>query len=102
METLLKFLGAALLAAVIFVGYSLLSGYIVYKFWGWFILPVFPFLPIITIIQGIGIGMFISLFGRDTTVYLKDEYQSESAKYMIGIKPFIVLLVGYLVHIIFY
>ena len=38
----------------------LLQGWIIAKFWAWFIIPIFPVKPL-SLIQAIGFSMFVSL-----------------------------------------
>lgn len=82
-------------------------GFLLYKFWYWFILPVFPALTHITFYQAVGLWFFISLFkGLDYSAYNqhnkdKDEqgYKDfEKVKLWSGILgPWLLLLIGYFI-----
>jgi hypothetical protein len=82
------------------VAYSAMSwGYVLYKFWGWFLLPVFPNLPHINFLLAIGLMMFIDLFKNHSNLVIKKEYREVNTE-MIGhaIAPWIILLVGFAVY----
>jgi hypothetical protein len=57
MDTLGKFVAAIVM---IIIG-LLVGGFILMMTWSWFIVPVFPTLPVLTLGQAIGIDVFISL-----------------------------------------
>jgi len=80
--------------------YGALSwGLLMYKFWSWFLLPVFPTLPNITFNQAIGLAMFIGLFHTVQTQVLKKECKDESQSIILPIiTPWITLLIGWLVY----
>lgn len=67
----------ALLVGLIF--YNCMSwGYICLKFWGWFMIPIFPHLPQITYWQAVGLMLFINLFHNHSTEGIKDEFKTEA------------------------
>lgn len=53
---------------------SIAWGFVVYRFWYWFILPVFNNLPAIDFKQAIGIGIFLNLFKNYNTL-IKTEFR---------------------------
>ena len=74
-------------------------GYIFYSFWGWFVLPVFTTLPVVNIYQAIGLVMFLDLFKNMNMPVMKEEYRdSTTQSVMTIIAPFVVFIVGWLVH----
>lgn len=101
MEALILFIGIlALLAFAFFYG-AFAWGWVMYKFWYWFVLPVFTTLPELTIIQCVGLMMFISLFKSYPAQIIKTEYVNEvGSKLLSIIAPPLILLVGWLVKII--
>jgi len=52
-------------------------GFICYKFYYWFILPVFTQVPLITLSQAIGFIFFISLFKNNYYDNIKKEFKDE-------------------------
>lgn len=101
MEILLFLLGTiAVLAFGFFYG-AFAWGWVVYKFWYWFVLPVFTTLPELTIIQCIGLMMFIGLFKAAPAQIIKSEYVNETSSNVLPIiAPLVTLLIGWLVKII--
>lgn len=96
---------AALLDIVIIIAlaltYSAFSwGLVLYKFWTWFILPVFITLPVITLVQAVGLVFFISLFKAQAVQVIKDEYLKKNyVLYGNLLTPWITLFIGYLVKV---
>ena len=80
------------------------TGFVVYSFIHWFLIPLIPIL-VITYKQSIGIGYIIHLFKPKLTskLYLKDiEIESKSITWMIILSPWIIWLSGYIFHQYFY
>jgi hypothetical protein len=101
----MEIFGIVILAAIVFalaLLYGSLSwGLVMYKFWYWFILPVFPSLPQITFVQAVGLMFFIGLFKGVETQVLKKEYKDETTASIAAIvAPWLTLVVGYLVWIV--
>ena len=101
-----------LLAAVVFVAivgigivYSTFSwGFVLYKFWGWFLIPALALtFPDVTVNQisfplAVGIFMFTTFFKNHETQVVKKEYKDETASNLGGIlAPWITLFIGWLV-----
>jgi hypothetical protein len=82
------------------VAYSAMSwGFVLYKFWYWFLLPVFPNLPHITFLLAIGLMMFVDLFKTHAATAIKDEFRDKNTEIISNIiAPWIVFVVGYFVH----
>lgn len=75
-------------------------GFVTYKFWYWFILPVFPDLPHVTFWQAVGIALFIGLFKNASQPTVKKEYRDESSVHVMWSAPWIVLLIGWIFSLI--
>lgn len=58
----------ALLLFIIGVYSSLSWGFVLYKFWGWFLLPIFPTLPILDFWMAVGLMFVIGLFHAKSPV----------------------------------
>jgi len=84
-----------------FIYNTLAWGLVLYKFWGWFILPVFVTLPVLTFIQALGLMFVISLFKNSTNQSIKKEYINEDVTLtLIFLSPWIILFFGWLAYII--
>lgn len=90
----------SLTTIVIGIAYGVLtSGLLLYKFWSWFVTSVFPSLPVLMFSQAVGLAVFLNLIGKGQSQLIKKEYvdpDSNTAKWLL---PWIVLLVGYIVHL---
>lgn len=87
----------------IFVYDTLAWGLVLYKFWGWFVLPVFATLPTLTFVQALGLMFVVGLF-KNTYVgnNIKDEYVKDkhSATWMLLLAPWVTLFFGWLAYTI--
>lgn len=73
-------------------------GVVLTVFWKWFILPVFPTLPTITLAQAIGLMMVVNLFDKNVPQVLPVELEDTEKKNVFDIvNPWVVLLVGWIV-----
>lgn len=100
MEALLLLLGVILLMVFAFFYGAFAWGWVTYKFWIWFVLPVFTNLPELTVIQCVGLMMFISLFKGTPAQMIKNEYVNETLSNVLPIiAPILILFVGWLVKI---
>jgi hypothetical protein len=100
----MTFIITAIIAAIILgiaILYSSLSwGLVMYNFWSWFLLPVFPTLPNITFNQAIGLAMFIALFHNVQSQIIKKEYKDETQeRLVILIAPWITLAFGWVIQL---
>lgn len=78
----------------------LLGGFIISTFWGWFIQPTFPTLPLLTVGQGIGLSVFISflLRGLARTSDIKETgFWVQMVTHIVGL--LVSLLFGWIVHL---
>jgi hypothetical protein len=102
-EKLTVFLGVlSLIVLGIFYG-ALTWGLICWKFWYWFLLPVFPALPHVAFIECVGLMMFITLFRNHTAQQIiEDDYTTTSYNTVVFINflmPWVILGMGYFVHV---
>jgi len=99
METIIAAIIFIVFIGIMFVYDALSWGLVMYKFWGWFVLPVFTTLPVLTFVQALGLMFVIGLFKNHITGdNIKDEYKRnkwESALILL-IFPWITLIFGWL------
>lgn len=96
MEILISVFGVIALLTVIVMYNTFSWGFVCFKFWNWFVLPVFTTLPVITFWQAIGIMFFITLFKNQSTTVVKKEYKDQNSEIvMYLIAPWLLLLIGY-------
>lgn len=70
---------------------------IVYQYYHWFALPLYPQLPTINFEEAIGLSFLISLFKTHSSLAIKDEYRDKTLEYAIlFLGPWFLLLVGYI------
>jgi hypothetical protein len=95
-----------LIAAAFFIGmiayYSFSWGYVISVFYGWFVLSAIPTLPHFTVLQFVGFSLFCNALIRGNSTHLKDEYKDEYSKKFSFFGPWLVLLVGYVIHSIWF
>ena len=88
-----------------FFVYDTLSwGLVLYKFWGWFVLPVFVELPALTFVQALGLMFVIGLFkNRHVGDSIKDEYKKNKneSTWILILSPWVSLLFGWLAYVLF-
>lgn len=102
MDKFQKFIGGVTLIALFFI-YNIFSwGFVFYKFYNWFILPVFTNLPQITFISAVGISIFTSMLNRNNQIKIDKTEEIEYTKAFLSIAlPFLVLGLGWLTYVIF-
>lgn len=102
MKNLLLFVYA--LFVIIYGAFS--YGFILHKTYYWFIFPYYENLPSFTILNAIGINLFINvLISHNNGKELKDEYYKESTltyNVMEILKPWIMLLTCYVIKLILF
>lgn len=95
-------IGIILVMLVVFglIIYSAFSwGFVTYKFYYWFVLWLFPELPLITFWQAVAVSMLLSLFKNHTQTEVKDEYKDSTATTInILIHPWLVIFAGWVIH----
>ncbi len=81
---------------------SFVKGFIVYKFWYWFLLPAFPTVPHISYIHAVGLSLLLVLFHQvdSTKKSIVGNEIVTKPDYGLGlIYPWLVLLMGWVVHL---
>jgi hypothetical protein len=98
MKALLSIIFGSLFVMLIVSYVTFSYGFLVFYFWKWFLMPVFPSLLYLTIYQAMGISMFIGLF-KTPQMSIKKEFKDESPAVLVGsfFAPWITLLLGLLV-----
>ena len=83
--------------------YNALSwGVVMYFFYPWFVLPVFVDLPELLFVQAVGLSLFISLFRKHSEEHVKSEYIDGNTKmWSFFTVPWILLFMGWLIHLLF-
>lgn len=90
---------------------AVLGGLVLYKYWGWFVLPVFPLLPTPTILHFIGLKLFLGIATLKVSAPKKrtESEKEEAKKREAGVWEQIcfalwmygcMLLVGWLTHML--
>jgi hypothetical protein len=73
-------------------------GFVLYKFWQWFVLPVFTTLPHISISQAVGLMMVVQLFDKNIPQVFDDEFLNSDKKNVFDIiSPIITFVFGWIV-----
>ena len=95
-------MGILILLVIIFgaIIYDALAwGLVVQKFWGWFLVPVFPeVLDPISFKLAVGLAFFIGLFHARNYTSIKSEYKDGTTEVVtMLIAPWITLLIGAIV-----
>jgi hypothetical protein len=104
-----EILGIGVIFAIIIIAsfvYDMFSwGFVFYKFWYWFVLPVFNThtvlnmvnpLPEITFYQSIGLVCFTMLISHRNVYLVKKEYKDETTSTIINIiSPWIIFIIGW-------
>jgi len=88
---------------LVFIYETLTWGLVLFKFWGWFVLPVFVALPALTFVQALGLMFVIGLFKLNYTGEgIKDEFKKNEWNSVITliVFPWITLLFGWLAYTI--
>jgi hypothetical protein len=104
MEALFMLVGAMGLMFIALIYGAFAYGFVVYKMYYWFLLPVFINLPHISVYEGIGIGLFIGLFRSNSShdYEYKGETLKEKTKWStIILLPWFTLGAAYLIKCIF-
>ena len=74
-------------------------GFILYKYYHWFAMPISPNIPNISFYQAIGLSLIISLFKNNIFVIPNKEYRDDSFMiFIIVISPIIALFIGFLIN----
>ncbi len=102
MEILLQFLGVLFLIPFLVLYSSFSWGYVATIFYSWFIIPLFPQLPIFTWLQFAGMMFMINCFVHISKSNIKEEYTNKTEGIiLIFINPWLTLLGGWILHLIY-
>ena len=75
-----------------------IKGFVLCRLWFWFIVPIFHIVPL-TFPVGVGIAMMFALLSYTPPWTFHDYDEEYQQNIMIGLKPFLVLGVGWIVHL---
>lgn len=101
MEAIIGLILVVILFGILFIYDALSWGLVMYKFWGWFVLPIFTTLPTITFVQAIGLIFFVGLFkSHFIGENIKDEYKKNTYGTAIVtiVMPWVTLIFGWLAY----
>lgn len=94
-------LGVFALMGLLIIWSTFAWGWVLFKFWGWFLMPVFPMLPEVTLVQCMGLMLVIGLF-KGAATYIKDEYKDQTHQWVaLIINPWLTLLIGWMIYSMF-
>ncbi len=100
MEALLALIGILALIPLALFYSSFSWGFVISKFYLWFIVSAFPQIPHFTILQFIGFTFFlIAIMPKRHSIPIKKEFKNENEHWILLIfSPWITLLCGYLIY----
>lgn len=104
MEALLALIGVFGLVAIGIIYSAFAYGFITYKFYCWFLLPVFTSLPHITVSYAIGLSLFIGLFKGSSSMdytYKGEKLKADPNWASVIVMPWLLLGAAYMIKIIF-
>ena len=91
-------------AAIVVLG-AIMRGFVLKKLWGWFVIPLFPSAPAVSIAQAIGISLVVGYLTHQDSES-KSESSASSAKGVMAfallglfIQSAIVFLFGWVTHL---
>ena len=85
-----------LIAMIPFIVFS--NGVLTYYLWRWFLMPTFPMVPALTLVQCIGINFFINLFKNHNMQKTDDKVDFDFTPVFL---PWVVLLFAWIFKSIF-
>lgn len=100
---LLTIFGFIFLVTIFILYSSFAWGTVMYHFWYWFLLPVFPTLPLISFWQAVGLSLFADLFkSRDLSIDKSSEDDSKEMQKLVAanIFPWLILLIGLFINMV--
>jgi hypothetical protein len=102
-DALGKLVVAIGIAAALIIYSAFSWGYVTFTFYNWFILPTFTALPIISVIEFVGIQFFITSLIRHSGTSIKKEYQDQGMYWfwMIG-GPWVSLFLVWMIKGMFF
>jgi hypothetical protein len=97
---MIGFIIVVAIIAGIFLYDTLAWGWVLFKFWGWFVLPVFVAVPALTFIQALGLMFVIGLFKNHTPSTIKKQYRDDNS-WLLFATPWFTLFFGWLAYVLF-
>ena len=102
MEALIALIGIVVVMGLVILYDTFSYGFLLYKYWGWFILTAFPTVPHITFYQCVGIYLVINLF-KNHDISDKSingtKIKTEANWGVVILIPWFSLLIGYFIHL---
>ena len=93
-----NFLTTVACSMFMLVGY-ILNGYIIMNLWEWFVMPVWPALPALSLKHAIGLSFVLALFKNHDTVNKFSELPIAAQFFMYCImQPAIIMFLGFMAH----
>lgn len=100
MEALLTILGGIVGIGLLMLYSAFSWGFVFYKYYYWFILPVFTTMPHIAFVQAVGLMMFVGLFKTidGTEMHIDGKKVEKKPAYVLAvILPWLVLGIAYFI-----
>jgi hypothetical protein len=88
------------------IGSTLLGAFTLATLWAWFAVSTFPTLPVISVVQALGIGLVVAYLTRHISpadieaIRDNPDYKTE-AHLLSWFKPLFFLTVGYIIHLFY-
>lgn len=101
MKNFFAVIGALCLIPLTFIYSSIAWGFVMFKFYYWFILPVFTGLPMITFTMAIGLSLFIDLFKNHELNNSKNNNEKWITIATSIVLPWIMILVALFIKWVF-
>ena len=99
LEALLGIILIGIIIGAVFIYSTLSWGLVLFKFWGWFVLPTFTSLPELSFVQALGLMFVVSLFKSMNTEIIKKEYKEQHAGAIMAlVSPWISLFFGWVAY----
>lgn len=90
---------AGIIAIVLIFGLAIYSsvswGFVLMKFWVWFVLPVFPLLPVLPFWQAVGLMFVFGLFGKNVSHPKETDTTAQWTALLL--EPWLTLFGGWLI-----
>ena len=100
--TVLTIIGIVFLIFGLMVYDAFSWGFVCFKFWYWFILPIFVTLPVLSLYSCIGLMFFISLFKNHNLISPKQENEDKYTNLTVNLlSPWLILFSGWLIKTLF-
>lgn len=80
---------------------TLCWGLVMYKFWEWFLLPVFPELPTLSFVYAVGLMFVVGLFKNQVLARPKEQYRESNYGQFFWM-PWVTLFFGWLTYTLFF